>query len=195
MRRVVKKTNVILLQRMKNLGQIGDVVSVRVGYARNYLIPQGIALRATEKNIEYYNSRKDYYAEQNKKQRMEAEVIADKLRNYEFILIRTASENGSLYGSVSRKGISDEIAKLSFNISSQQVELRHQIKEIGYFVVPVHVHPDVTVDIFVNVARTKDDAARQSKAYKKQQNDSVSDKKVPSEEESNKKTETSSDNK
>lgn len=169
MRKVVKKTNVILVQKIKNLGNIGDIVAVKVGYAKNYLLPQSIALRATKANIEYYNQRKEYYAELNKQQRIAAEAEAKQLRGYELTILRTASENGSLYGSVSRKDISEELLKNGFKVSTQKIELRHPIKEVGYSELEIHVHPDVVAVIFVNVAKTKDDAIAQSKAYMKQQ--------------------------
>ena len=171
MKKVVKKTDVVLVKRMKNLGAIGDVVSVRVGYAKNYLLPQGIALRATEENLEYFNEKKAYFEEMNEKSKADAEVIGTKLKDFELIMIRMASENGSLYGSVTRRDVAEELTNAGFNINSNQVELNNNLKELGYFEVDVHVHPDVVVRIFANIARTKDDALKQSKAYLKQQQD------------------------
>ena len=171
MKKVVKKTDVVLVKRMKNLGAIGDVVSVRVGYAKNYLLPQGIALRATEENLEYFNEKKAYFEEMNEKSKADAEVIGAKLKDFELIMIRMASENGSLYGSVTRRDVAEELTNAGFNINSNQVELNNNLKELGYFEVDVHVHPDVVVRIFANIARTKDDALKQSKAYLKQQQD------------------------
>ncbi len=177
MKKVVKKTDVVLVKRMKNLGAIGDVVSVRVGYAKNYLLPQGIALRATEENREYFNEKKSYFEEMNEKSKAEAEVVGAKLKDFELVMIRMASENGSLYGSVTRRDVADELHNAGFDINSNQVELNNNLKELGYFDVDVHVHPDVVVRIFANIARTKDDALKQSKAYLKQQQDKAREEK------------------
>jgi len=171
MKKVAKKTDVVLIKRMKNLGAIGDVVSVRVGYAKNYLLPQGIALRASEENLEYFNEQRAYFEEMNEKSRADAEVVGAKLKDYELVMLRMASENGSLYGSVTRRDVAIELVNAGFDVDSNQVELNNNIKELGYFSVDVHVHPDVSVRIFANIARTKDDALKQSKAYLKQQQD------------------------
>jgi len=171
MKKVAKKTDVVLIKRMKNLGAIGDVVSVRVGYAKNYLLPQGIALRASEENLEYFNEQRAYFEEMNEKSRADAEVVGAKLKDYELVMLRMASENGSLYGSVTRRDVAIELVNAGFEVDSNQVELNNNIKELGYFPVDVHVHPDVSVRVFANIARTKDDALKQSKAYLKQQQD------------------------
>ena len=135
------------------------------------MLPQGIALRATEENLEYFNEKKAYFEEMNEKSKADAEVIGAKLKDFELIMIRMASENGSLYGSVTRRDVAEELTNAGFNINSNQVELNNNLKELGYFEVDVHVHPDVVVRIFANIARTKDDALKQSKAYLKQQQD------------------------
>jgi large subunit ribosomal protein L9 len=152
-------SQVILLEHVNNLGTIGDTVSVKQGYARNYLLPQGKALRATEDNIAYFETQKAAIEAENKKKRDAAEKESKKVADVTIALIRQASEGGQLYGSVAARDISDELSeKTGIKIGRSQVELNQNFKTIGLFTVPVALHPEVIVDVTVNIARSEDEA-------------------------------------
>jgi len=154
---------VILIERVAKLGQIGEVVRVRDGFARNFLLPQGKALRATKENRERFEKIRAELEAKNADKKSGAEVIAKKLDGQSFVLIRQAGETGQLYGSVSARDIAAILAEKNFEVSRQQIVLNTPIKTIGLHKLPVELHPEVEVAVTVNVARSPDEAARQAK--------------------------------
>jgi large subunit ribosomal protein L9 len=154
---------VILLQRVAKLGQMGDVVRVRDGFARNYLLPQGKALRANEANRKRFERDKAHLEARNLEQRSEAGTIAEKLSGKTFVVLRQAGETGQLYGSVSSRDITEVVAAGGFQIERQQVSLDRAIKSIGMHRVMIALHPEVEAPITVNVARSADEAERQAR--------------------------------
>ena len=155
--------DVILLERVAKLGQMGDVVKVRDGYARNYLLPQGKALRANEANRSRFEKDRAQLEARNLERRSEAEKIADSLQGKSFIVVRAAGETGQLYGSVAARDVVDLLGENGFTIGRSQVELRTPIKSVGLHEVIVSLHAEVDVKIELNVARSADEAERQSK--------------------------------
>lgn len=153
---------VILLERVAKLGQMGDVVDVKPGFARNYLLPQGKALSASEKNISDFAARKAQLEAQNLETRKEAEAMADKLNGQQFIVIRQASDSGALYGSVSTRDAADAATENGFTVERKQVALTRPIKELGLHDVLVTLHPEVVATIQLNVARSVEEAALQA---------------------------------
>ena len=153
---------VILLQRIGHLGQMGDVVSVRDGYARNYLLPQKMALRANKENLSQFEAQRVQLEANNLEQKKEAEAVGEKLAGQSFIAIRQAGDTGQLYGSVSPRDISDVITEGGFTVTRRQVVLERPIKELGLHEVTISLHPEVSVQVVVNVARTQDEAERQA---------------------------------
>ncbi|OUJ04499.1 50S ribosomal protein L9 [Acetobacter cibinongensis] len=156
-------TEVILLQRVDHLGQMGDVVKVRPGYARNYLLPQGKAIRANEANRSRFDRERAQLEAQNIKRREEAERLSERMDGLAVILIRQAGDSGSLYGSVSPRDVSQAVTDAGFTISRQQVSLAHPIKSLGLYEVKVALHPEVVVPVIVNVARSAEEAERQAR--------------------------------
>jgi large subunit ribosomal protein L9 len=154
---------VILLQRIGRLGQMGDVVRVKDGYARNFLLPKGKALRATKENRTRFESMKTELETRNLAQRGEAEKVATKLDGQSFVVLRQAAEGGQLYGSVSTRDIAALLGGAGFMVDRSQVELNAPIKSIGLHAVPVALHPEVASKITVNVARNADEAERQAR--------------------------------
>lgn len=154
---------VILLQRIPKLGRMGDTVRVRDGYARNYLLPQGKAIRASEGNQQYFESQRAQFEARNLEQKREAEAVAAKLDGQSIVLIRQASERGQLYGSVSTRDIADALTETGFSVGRAQVEINAPIKMLGLAEVPIRLHPEVTATVSVNVARTADEAERQAR--------------------------------
>jgi large subunit ribosomal protein L9 len=154
---------VILLERVEKLGQMGDEVKVKDGFGRNYLLPQKKALRATKANREYFQTQKAQLEARNLENKKEAEKIAKKLDGKTFMLLRQAGDRGQLYGSVSPRDIADAIAAGGVTVSRTQVPLDKAIKHIGLVPVSVVLHPEVRVTITLNVARTEDEAERQAK--------------------------------
>lgn len=153
--------DVILLQRIDKLGQMGDVVSVKPGYARNFLLPQKKALRATEANKTFFETQKAQLEADNLKRREEAEAVAAKMDGLTITLIRAASETGALYGSVSTRDVADQVSEAGFTLSRTQVVLDKPIKELGIHEVGVQLHPEVLVAIRANVAKSQDEADAQ----------------------------------
>tara|TARA_R110002072_G_scaffold52651_2_gene140100 strand:+ start:592 stop:1194 length:603 start_codon:yes stop_codon:yes gene_type:complete len=153
---------VILLERVAKLGQMGDVVDVKPGFARNYLLPQGKALSASEKNISDFANRKAQLEAQNLETRKEAEAMADKLNGQQFIVIRQASDSGALYGSVSTRDAADAATENGFTVERKQVALTRPIKDLGLHDVLVTLHPEVVPTIQLNVARSVEEAALQA---------------------------------
>ncbi len=154
---------VILLERVSKLGQIGDTVKVKDGFARNFLLPNGKALRATDANKKKFDSMKSQIEAQNLERKSEAEEVAKKVDGQSVILIRQAGETGQLYGSVSTRDIADALTKGGLTVERRQIVLNAPIKLIGLHVLPVALHPEVEVKITVNVARTPDEATRQAR--------------------------------
>src|SRR6185437_2168352 len=154
---------VILLERVAKLGQMGDKVRVKDGFARNFLLPSGKALRATEANKKRFESQRLELEARNLELKSEAERVAEKLTGQTFVLIRQAGETGQLYGSVSPRDIAEAATAGGFAMNRNQVVLKAPIKAIGLHEVPVHLHAEVEVPITVNVARSPAEAERQAK--------------------------------
>jgi large subunit ribosomal protein L9 len=155
--------DVILLERIAKLGQMGDKVRVRDGYARNFLLPQGKALRATEANRKRFESGRSQLEARNLERRGEAEAVAVKLDGQSFVVVRQAGETGQLYGSVSTRDLTEILDEAGFKVSRNQVELTQPIKTIGLHRVAIALHPDVESAITVNIARSNDEAERQAR--------------------------------
>ncbi|MBO0764119.1 MAG: 50S ribosomal protein L9 [Hyphomicrobiaceae bacterium] len=154
---------VILLERIGRLGQMGDVVTVKDGYARNFLLPQKKALRATEDNIKRFESNRGQLEARNLELKKEAEAVAAKLEGQSFIAIRQAGDTGQLYGSVTTRDIVEVVAAGGFTIDRRQVVLDKPIKTLGLHTTRIALHPEVIVGISLNVARTQDEAERQAR--------------------------------
>jgi large subunit ribosomal protein L9 len=160
-------TQIILLERVENLGAMGDVVSVKPGYARNFLLPQSKALRATKENIAYFETQKAHLQKANAEKKAEAEKVAKAIEGKKVVLIRQAAEGGQLFGSVSSRDIAEELAAASKQaITRGMVTLNQNFKTIGLFPVDVVLHPEVKVKVTVNVARSNDEAEMQAKTGK-----------------------------
>ncbi|MFM7655470.1 MAG: 50S ribosomal protein L9 [Paracoccaceae bacterium] len=153
---------VILLQRVAKLGQMGDVVNVKDGYGRNYLLPQGKALRASEANIKSFEAKKAQLEANNLETKKEAEAVGTKLDGQVFIVIRSASDAGALYGSVTARDAADAATAGGFTVNRNQVVLDKPIKELGLHSVTVTLHPEVVVKIKMNVARSVEEAELQA---------------------------------
>jgi large subunit ribosomal protein L9 len=154
---------VILLERIANLGQMGDEVRVRDGYARNFLLPQGKALRANEGNRKQFEAQRAQLEARNLERKNEADAVATKLNEQTFIIIRQAAETGQLYGSVTTRDLAEVMTENGFSVGRAQVVLQHPIKTIGVHAVQVHLHADVDATIKANVARSADEAERQAR--------------------------------
>ncbi|WP_208441090.1 50S ribosomal protein L9 [Bartonella raoultii] len=154
--------DIILLERIPRLGQMGDIVSVKDGYARNFLLPQGKALRANEANKKHFEIQRAQLEARNLERKSEAQKVAEKLDGKSFIAVRSAGETGQLYGSVSTRDISEIITSEGFSISRNQVELNHPIKTIGLHTITLSLHPEVQISVIINVARSTSEAQRQA---------------------------------
>ncbi len=154
---------VILLERVEKLGQMGDVVSVKPGFARNFLLPKKKALRATKDNLAYFESRKAQFEATNLERRSEAEAVGGKLDGVKIVVIRQAGDSGQLYGSVTARDIAETLSEEGFKVDRGQVAIDRPIKALGLSDVRIRLHPEVTVAITVNVARSADEAALQEK--------------------------------
>jgi large subunit ribosomal protein L9 len=155
--------NVILLERIARLGQMGDVVRVRDGYARNFLLPQGKAMRATDANRERFESQRHQLEARDLERRSEAEVVATKLNGQSFVIVRQAGETGQLYGSVSTRDLAEAMDTAGFKVARNQVELNQPIKTIGLHTVAIALHAEVAASVPVLVARSEDEAERQAR--------------------------------
>jgi large subunit ribosomal protein L9 len=153
---------VILLERVAKLGQMGDVVTVKDGYARNFLLPQKKALWASEANIAAFQADKAQLEARNLESKKEAEALADRLNGQKFVVIRQASDGGSLYGSVTTRDAADAATEAGFTIDRKQVVLTAPIKELGLHTVIVQLHPEVDAEIELNVARSTEEAELQA---------------------------------
>lgn len=154
----------ILLEKVNNLGLMGDLVRVKPGYARNYLLPQKKALKNTEENRKYFEDKRVEIEARNLELRNEAEAVSEKIDGQSFIVIRSASETGSLYGSVSKRDIATAATESGLSIDRKQIELNRPFKEIGIYEVKVNLHPEVETTIYINIARTVEEAEAQSDA-------------------------------
>jgi large subunit ribosomal protein L9 len=154
---------VILLERVGRLGQMGDVVRVKDGFARNFLLPQGKALRATKDNRSKFEGMKVQLEARNLELKTEADKIGGKLNGKSFVVLRQASETGQLYGSVSARDIATLLVDGGYTVTRNQIALHAPIKMIGLHTVPVALHPEVEVAVTVNVARNADEAERQAR--------------------------------
>ena len=154
---------VILLERVEKLGQMGDEVRVKDGFARNFLLPKKKALRATKANREYFQAQKAHLEAANAERKKGADAIASKLNGKSFTLIRQAGDRGQLYGSVSPRDVAAVVEAGGFKIDRNQVQISQAITAIGLFSLPVVLHPEVRVNITINVARSEDEAERQAR--------------------------------
>jgi large subunit ribosomal protein L9 len=154
---------VILLQRIAKVGQMGDIVRVRDGYARNFLLPTGRALRASAENKKRFESERAQLEARNLERRQEAEQVAQKLDGQTVLMIRPAGETGQLYGSVSTRDIAAALTEAGFTVARQQVSINTPIKTIGLHQVPIVLHPEVEVTVTVNVARSAEEGERQAR--------------------------------
>ncbi|TCS60132.1 50S ribosomal protein L9 [Varunaivibrio sulfuroxidans] len=154
---------VILLERIEKLGQMGDVVNVKPGYARNFLLPRNKALRANADNMKRFDDQRAQLEAENLKLREEAAAVSEKMQGLTVVLIRQAGESGQLYGSVNARDIATSVSEAGFTIARTQVALNTPIKTLGLFDVRVDLHPEVSVVVRANVARTLDEAEIQAK--------------------------------
>ncbi|MFT9381472.1 MAG: 50S ribosomal protein L9 [Gluconobacter sp.] len=153
----------ILLQRVEHLGQMGDLVSVKPGYARNFLLPQGKAMRATAANRKRFDTERAQLEALNIKKREEAERLAERMDSLSVIIIRQASDSGNLYGSVSTRDIAVAATDAGLTVARQQVVLAHPIKSLGLTEARIVLHPEVSIPLTVNVARSAEEAERQAR--------------------------------
>lgn len=154
---------VILLERVPRLGQMGEVVRVRDGYARNFLLPQGKALRATKDNAKRFESERAQLEARNLDRKNEAASVAEKLDGKSFVVVRQAGETGQLYGSVNARDVADILTAGGFSVGRAQVVLNQPIKTIGLHAVAIALHPEVESTVTINVARSEDEASRQAR--------------------------------
>jgi len=153
---------VILLERVAKLGQMGDVVNVKPGYARNYLLPQGKALRASNDNIKSFEVRKAELETQNLETRKEAQAVAARLEGETYVVIRQASDGGALYGSVSPRDVADLLAEAGVKVEKRQIVITKPIKLLGLHTALINLHPEVEVEVELNVARSAEEAQLQA---------------------------------
>lgn len=153
---------VILLERVAKLGQMGEVVDVKPGYARNFLLPQGKALTASKANIAGFEAQKAQLEARNLETKKEAEALGEKLAGQQFILIRSASDAGSLYGSVTPRDAAAAATDEGFSVDKKQIVLKGPIKDLGLHAVEVRLHPEVDVEITLNIARSQEEAELQA---------------------------------
>ena len=176
---------VILLERIDTLGQMGDVVTVKPGYARNYLLPHGKALRATKDNVTRFETERAQLEAHNLEKRRDAEAVAEKMDGVACVLLRQASDSDQLYGSVTAGDIAGALTDEGFTINKTQVSLDRPIKVIGLHPVRVKLHPEVGVSVTVNVARTRDEAKAQAVSAAEPEDENASSAEKPAKTESN----------
>lgn len=155
---------VILMERIEKLGQMGDVVRVKPGFARNFLLPTGKARRATKENLAVFEEQRAQLEAENLERRQEAEKVAEKMRGLSVIVLRQAGESGQLYGSVNSRDIAEAVTEAGFTVARSQVELNKVIKTLGLHDLSVRLHAEVAVDVRVNVARSEAEAAAQEES-------------------------------
>ena len=154
---------VILLERIEKLGQMGQVVNVKPGYARNYLLPQKKAMRATKENLTYFESRRAQLEAVNLQRRSEAAEVGGTMEGLSVVIVRQAGENGQLYGSVSARDIAQAVTEGGFTIEKRQVVLDRPIKSLGLHPVRVVLHPEVSITITANIAQSAEEASMQAR--------------------------------
>ena len=152
---------VILLERIEKLGQMGDVVNVKAGFARNYLLPQNKALRKTKQNLTHFESQRAQLEAENLTKKTEAEKIADKLKGMKITILRAAGETGQLYGSVTSRDIAETVTESGVSINRNQVILNRALKVLGLEPIRISLHPEVSAEVIANIARNKDEAEQQ----------------------------------
>ncbi|MGZ0186757.1 MAG: 50S ribosomal protein L9 [Alphaproteobacteria bacterium] len=155
--------DIILLERVENLGQMGDVVKVKTGYARNFLLPQKKAMRATKDNISFFDGQKAQLEAQNLLKRQEAEDVGEKMAGMTVVLIRSAGDTGQLYGSVTSRDVAEAMVDAGATVGRRQAELERPIKTLGLHPVRVRLHPEVSITVTANVARSNDEAEAQAR--------------------------------
>ncbi len=153
---------VILLERIESLGQMGDVVKVKPGFARNYLLPQKKAMRATKTNLDYFATQRAQLEAQNLKRREDAQSVAGKMDNVSVVILRQAGESGQLYGSVSTRDIATAVTEAGYTVDRRQIMLDQPIKSLGLYKTRVALHPEVVVQVTVNVAQSAEEAEMQA---------------------------------
>ncbi len=154
---------IILLERIENLGALGDMVTVKPGFARNYLLPQGKALRATKENIAVFEAQKETIAKANADKKAIADIIGEKIADKAVVIIRAASDSGQLYGSVTTRDIAVALSEMSGEtLTRNNVIMENPIKTIGYFTFKIALHPEVTVEVQINVAQSEEEAELQA---------------------------------
>lgn len=172
----MERMKVVLLRRIAKLGTIGDVVSVKPGFARNYLLPKNFALRATEENMKYFEAQREKIISENAKSKEAAEIVAKKLNGVSVVLIRQASEKGQLYGSVTARDIASSIKVADYKVTASQVNLNIPIKALGIYEVSVELHPEVIISVNLNVAKSEEEALIQAEENSKDSSRSESKK-------------------
>lgn len=172
---------VILLQRVDKLGMMGDIVTVKPGYARNYLIPRGLADRATKDRIEHFESMKKQFEAENIKQREEAEKLAKKMDGTVVQFIRSAGDTGNLYGSIRRKDLAEAVTEAGYTIHKDQVNLGEPLKTIGLHTLSIQLHPEVAVDVTVNIAMSEEEAKAQLRGSESKDSESKNNEEKVSE--------------
>ena len=158
--------NIILLERVEKLGQMGELVSVKSGYARNFLLPKGKAVFASQENIKIFEEKKSQLEGENITRKKEAQNLADNINFKEVILIRAASESGQLYGSVSAKDISNAVTDAGLSINKSQVDLNKALKTLSYEDISIKLHPEISIKLKLNIARSTEEAKEQTKSGK-----------------------------
>ena len=165
--------DVILLERIEKLGQMGDVVAVRPGFARNYLLPQKKALRATKDNKVLFETQRTQLEASNLELKNEADTISTKLEGLSITIVRQASDNNQLYGSVTVRSIAQSITDAGFTVDSKQVQMARPIKTVGMHEVIVKLHPEVSVSVTANVARSEEEAVAQAEGRTLNEDDQI----------------------
>ncbi|MGE5505575.1 MAG: 50S ribosomal protein L9 [Actinomycetota bacterium] len=174
---------VILLERIEKLGQMGDVVKVKPGYARNFLLPQNKALRASKDNLALFEKQRAQLEAANLKRRDEAQAVAAKMDGLTVLMVRQAGEGGQLYGSVSGRDVADAIAAAGYTVERRQVNLDNPIKTLGAYAVRVSLHPEVAITVTVNVARSAEEAERAAAAAAAEAAEAAAEEAAPAEDE------------
>ena len=153
---------IVLLERIAKLGQMGDVVTVKDGYARNFLLPQGKALRANKANLERFESERQQLETRNLERKTDAEKVHEKLNGNAFVIIRQSGDSGQLYGSVTSRDVAETLTEAGFEATRSQIAIDQPIKTLGLHDVAIVLHPDVDTSVVINVARTEEEAERQA---------------------------------
>lgn len=154
---------IILLERIEKLGQMGEVVNVKPGFARNFLLPRKKALRATDKNLEFFKGQRQQLEATNLQRKQEAEKIAVKMQNLTVVVVRQAGESGQLYGSVTVRDLANAITAMGFTVDKRQIVLNKSIKALGLYPIQVQLHPEVKIEATANIAQSLEEAEMQQK--------------------------------